>query len=269
MFIDSKVAITYSGIKQFGDAVPGSALRPLEPPTPRILRLAHAEAPPDGAVLSPGVWAGREVRQFAKAYCEEFQQRETLRRHVLTGARMALVQEFGSDQALTVALGEHQCLTALRVLFAAPESLRDELVAGLQQVSSVLARYEQEAQALWEGIRELIQEGEGAGPAGPPLVRGADALYKAAFGAIHAALGDDALLQHALCKGRAVRNGDAIELLPPVRAAVIAQAMRYCEATMQEHAAGADPAAWVLSPAQIQEAVHAALVRQGLLALSD
>ena len=262
MFIDSKVAITYSGIKQFGDARLGRALQPLEPPTPRIMRLAANDAPPGGpAAGSPGLWAGREVRQVARDYCEEFQQREALRRHVLTGARMALVQEFGSDQALSVALGEHQCATALRVLFASPEATRDELVDGLHQVSAVLSRYEQEAQALWDAVRD------GAGP--HSTIRGPDALYKASFGAIHAALRDESLLQHALCKGRAQRHGDAIELLPSVRATVIAQAMRYCEASMQDAAGDAEPAAWALSPAQIEEAVQAALVRQGLLALSD
>ena len=263
MFIDARVAITYSGIKQFDDAGQGCALQPLVPPTPRIVRLAGTDTPPGGPAgeVSPGLWAGREVRQIARAYCEEFQQREALRRHVLTGARMALVQEFGSDQALSVALGEHQCLTALRVLFTPPDALRDELVDGLQQVSAVLSRYEQEAQALWDSVR-------GAGP-GAPAVCGANALYKASFGAIHAALRDEALLQHAQGKGRAVAQGDTIELLPAVRANVIAQAMRYCEASMREAAGDAPPAAWALSPSQIEEAVQAALVRQGLLALSD
>lgn len=262
MFIDSSVAITYSGIKQFGDARQGRALKPLEPPTPRIVRLAENDAPPGGpAAGSPGLWAGREVRQVARAYCEEFQQREALRRHVLTGARLALVQEFGSDRALTVALGEHQCMTALRVLFAAPDAAREELVDGLQQVSAVLSRYEQEAQALWDAVRDAGQA--------QSVIRGADALYKASFGAIHAALRDEALLQHALGKGRAVRQGEVIELLPAVRATVIAQAMRYCESSMQESADGAEPASWALSPSQIEEAVQAALVRQGLLALSD
>lgn len=266
MFIDSKVAITYSGIKQFGDARQGKALRPLEPPTPRIVRLATHDTPPGGpAAGGAGLWAGREVRQVARAYCEEFQQREALRRHVLTGARMALVQEFGSDRALSVALGEHQCTTALRVLFTACfnscDGARDELVDGLQQVSAVLSRYEQEAQALWDAAH---QAGDTAA-----VIRGADALYKASFGAIHAALRDEGLLQHALGKGRAVQHGDAIELLPAVRATVIAQAMRYCEASMREHAGDGEPAQWALSPAQIGEAVQAALVRQGLLALSD
>ncbi len=263
MFIDAKVAITYSGIKQFCDAGGERALQPLVPPTPRIVRLAGNDAPPGGpaAEASPALWAGREVRQVARAYCEEFQQREALRRHVLTGARQALVQEFGSDQALSVALGEHQCLTALRVLFTPPDATRDELVDGLQQVCAVLARYEQEAQALWEAARE-------ASPPGA-AIRGADALYKASFGAIHAALRDEALLQHALCKGRAASHGGTIELQPAVRATVIAQAMRYCEASMREHAGDRPPADWALSPAQIEEAIQAALVRQGLLALSD
>ncbi len=267
MFIDAKVAITYSGIKQFCDAGGERALQPLVPPTPRIVRLAGNEAPPGGpaAEASPGLWAGREVRQVARAYCEEFQQREALRRHVLTGARQALVQEFGSDQALSVALGEHQCLTALRVLFTPPDALRDELVDGLQQVCAVLSRYEQEAQALWESVRDA-----GAGDGAPAaVIRGANALYKAAFGAIHATLRDEALLLHALGKGRAARHGDSIELLPAVRSTVIAQAMRYCEASMREQAGDAEPATWALSPAQIEEAVQAALVRQGLLALSD
>jgi len=262
MFIDSRVAITYSGIKQFGDPHQGRALRPLEPPTPRIVRLAANDAPPGGpAGGTAGLWAGREVRQVARAYCEEFQQREALRHHVLTGARRALVQEFGSDQALSVALGEHQCLTALRVLFEPPGVARDELVDGLHQVSAVLARYEQEAQALWDGARDAA--------AGDAAIHGADALYKASFGAIHAALQDEVLLQHALGKGRAVRQGDVVELLPSVRSALIAQAMRHCEASMQAHAGGAEPAAWALPPSQIEDAVQAALVRQGLLALSD
>ena len=261
MFIDAKVAITYSGIKQFGDASLGRALQPLEPPTPRIVRLAGDEAPPGGACAGgPGLWAGREVRQVARAYCEEFQQREALRRHVLTGARLALVQEFGSDQALSAALGERECTTALRVLFTATDAAREELVDGLRQVAAVLCRYEQEAQALWDAVR---------GPQNAHVpIRGADALYKASFGAIHAALRDEPLLQHALGKGRAIQHGEAIELLPAVRATVIAQAMRYCEAGMREQAGGAEPASWVLSPAQIEEAVQAALVRQGLLALT-
>ncbi len=265
MFIDARVAITYSGIKQFDDAGQGRALQPLVPPTPRIVRLAGNDAPPGGpsAEAGPGLWAGREVRQVARAYCEEFQQREALRRHVLTGARMALVQEFGSDQALSVALGEQQCLTALRVLFTPPDASRDELVDGLQQVSAVLSRYELEAQALWESVRGKGPEG------GAARIRGANALYKASFGAIHAALRDEGLLLHALGKGRAACHGDTLELLPAVRATVIAQAMRYCEASMQEAAGGADPATWALSASQIEEAVQAALVRQGLLPLSD
>jgi len=263
MSIDARVAITYSGIKQFDDAGQGRALQPLVPPTPRIVRLAGNDAPPVGpsAEAGPGLWAGREVRQVARAYCEEFQQREALRRHVLTGARMALVQEFGSDQALSVALGEQQCLTALRVLFTPPDASRDELVDGLQQVSAVLSRYEHEAQALWESVRGKGPEG------GAARIRGANALYKASFGAIHAALRDEGLLLHALGKGRAARHGDALELF--VRATVIAQAMRYCEASMREQAGDRPPAGWELSPAQIEEAVQAALVRQGLLALSD